>query len=158
MKQIILNLKAIRVVAFGALCATLLSFAVMPGGEGFEIYLNNRLLVQRFGSNIDKVQSLQLEPAQANDQLTIKYHHCGRVGKNRSIAIKNAQNKIIKQWNFADGNDASNAMSCKVKDLLDLGKTSTTLNLYYSSSELPAGRLLTSIKTSKTISASLHSK
>jgi hypothetical protein len=156
MKQIILNLKATRVLVLGVLCATLLSFSVRPGGEGFQIYLNNRLLMQRFGNEMNTVQSLQLDPAYANEQLTIKYHHCGKVGKNRSITIKNAQNKVLKQWNFADGNDASNPMSCKVKDLLDLGKANTTLNLYYSSTELPGGRLLTAIVPGKNSSARLN--
>jgi hypothetical protein len=145
MKQIILNLKAIRILAIGALCATFLSFSTPPGGEGFEIYLNNRLLVQRFGADIKTVQSVQLDLRAPEDQLTIKYHHCGKVGKNRSVTIKNEDNKILKQWNFSDTKDASNAMTFKVKDIMALGKEKTTLHLYYSSSELPGGRELAAI-------------
>jgi hypothetical protein len=149
MKQITLNFNTIRAFALVVLCTTLFSFSTMPGGEGFEIYLNNRLLVQRFGNSMNTVQTLQLEAANVNDELTIKYHHCGRVGKNRSLMVKNSSNQVIKLWNFTDGTDLSNPMNCKVKDLLELGKKTTTLNLYYSSSELPNGRLLASIVTSK---------
>jgi hypothetical protein len=145
MKQIILNLKAIRILAIGALCATLFSFSAPPGGEGFQIYLNNRLLVERFGGNIKTVQSVQLDLRAPDDELTIKYHHCGRVGKNRSVTIRNEDNKILKQWNFSDTKDVSNVMTFKVKDIMVLGKEKTTLHLYYSSSELPGGRELAAI-------------
>ncbi|MFI5133349.1 MAG: hypothetical protein ACHQEB_03380 [Chitinophagales bacterium] len=130
-----------------ALCATLFSFAGKMGGEGFEIYLNNKLVLQQFGSQVSNVKSLQLDQRFLNDQLSVKYYHCGQAGKNRSISIKDGQNKILKEWRFADAPASDAAMICPVKDILNLRKvtTSTTFNLYYSSKELPNGRLLTSI-------------
>jgi hypothetical protein len=69
------------------------------------------------------------------------------VGKNRSLTIKDGQNKILKEWHFADGSAGKAAMSCKVKDIIGLkkGNGSVTLNLYYSSTELPKGRQLASL-------------
>jgi hypothetical protein len=137
-----------------SVCFTLLSFTSNKGGEGFEIYLNKKLVLQQYGSDVNAVKSLQLDQRSANDELTIKYHHCGRVGKSRSITIKDGQNKILKEWHFADVATASAAMSCKVKDILGLKKANgpVTLNLYYSSSELPKGRQLASIVVeSKTV-------
>ena len=66
----------------------------------------------------------------------IKYHHCGQVGKSRSITIKDGQNKILKEWHFADVSKTDAAMTCKVKDIpgLKKGNGTITLNLYYSSS------------------------
>jgi len=117
------------------------------GGEGFEIYLNSKLVLQQFGSQLNQVKSLQLDQSSSNDELTIKYHHCGQVGKNRSITIKDGQNKILKEWHFADVSKGGAAMTCKVKDIIGLkkGKGPVTLNLYYSSSELPKGRQLASL-------------
>lgn len=128
-------------------CFTLFSFTDHKGGEGFEIFLNNKLVLQQFGSQASNVKSLPLDQFSANDELTIKYYHCGKVGKNRSITIKDGQNKILKEWHFADAETPNAAMTCKVKDIPGLKKGNGTviLNLYYSSSELPKGRQLTSI-------------
>ena len=135
--------KTMSVVAIGAM---LLSFSPKPGGEGFEISLNNKILIQRYGSDINAVNSLQLNQTASNDQLIIKYHHCGRVGKNRIVTIKDGQNKVLKEFRYADVVTPVAAMSLPVKDILGLKKgNNSILKLYYSSTELPNGRLLTSI-------------
>jgi hypothetical protein len=135
-----------KAMSLVAIAATLLSFSPKPGGEGFEISLNNKVLIQRFGSDINTVNSLQLNPAASNDQLIIKYHHCGRVGKNRVITIRDGQNNLMKEFRYADVSTPVGAMSLPVKDILNLKKGNvSTLKLYYASTELPNGRLLTSI-------------
>ena len=129
-----------------AIAATALSFSSGFGGEGFEIYLNNKVVIQQFGKQIDVVNNLQLDQSLTNSQLTIKYHHCGRVGKNRVVSIKDNQNKVVKEWHFADAATTVAAMNFNVKDILSLKKANNnTLKLYYSSTELPNGRLLTNI-------------
>ena len=126
--------------------ATLLSFSPKPGGEGFEIFLNNKVLIQRFGSDINTVNSLQLNQSISNDQLTIKYHHCGKVGKRRIITIRDGQNNMLKEFRYADVPTPVAAMSLPVKDILSLKKGNVnSLKLFYSSSELPNGRMLTTI-------------
>ena len=134
-----------KTMSLVAIAATLLSFSPKPGGEGFEISLNNKVLIQRYGSDINTVNSLQLNPAASNDQLIVKYHHCGRVGKNRVITIRDGQNNLLKEFRYADASAPVAAMSLPVKDLLSLKKSSTTLKLYYTSTELPNGRMLTTI-------------
>jgi len=129
-----------------AIAATLLSFSAKLGGEGFEISLNGKVVLQKYGNDMNNVKSLQLSQVSSNDQLTIRYHHCGRVGKNRILTIKDGQNNLLKEWRFADATTPVSPMNFKVKDILSLKKTnSSVLNLYYSSSELPDGRLLTTI-------------
>ncbi|MBC7886795.1 MAG: hypothetical protein H7Z13_02835 [Ferruginibacter sp.] len=131
-----------------AFAATLLSFTNF-GGEGFEIFLNNKVVIQQFGKTTNAVNSLRLNQQSSNDQLTVKYYHCGQVGKNRVITIKDGQNKVLKEWRYADAAasiSSSVAMNCNVKDILNLNRgKERTLNLYYSSNELPNGRLLANI-------------
>ena len=131
-----------------ALAATLLSFTNF-GGEGFEIYLNNKVVIQKFGKSLDEVNNLRLNQSSANSQLTVKYHHCGQVGRNRIISIKDGQNKILKEWRFSDATSSvasPSTMNFNVKEILNLKKgNETTMKLYYASSELPKGRLLTNI-------------
>ena len=131
------------------LSAPLFSSAPKFGGEGFEVYINNKLVLQRFGDQLDIVKTISLTQYSPGDQITIKYHHCGRVGKSRTIVIKDAQNKVLKQWKYTDVAEPVAGMNCAVKDIISLENTSTVLNLYYSSTELPGGRLLASFTIDK---------
>jgi hypothetical protein len=147
MKTITKKTTMFAALALVIFSAAISSFTVKPGGEGFEIYLNNKLLLQRFGNELNTVQSLQLDQRYSTAQISIKYHHCGRVGKNRYVAIKDAQNNLLKEWRFEDVKDAYASMNFSVKDILAIQKAgrANTVNLYYSSSELPKGRMLASI-------------
>ncbi len=140
-----------KTLALVAICTALFSFSHKPGGEGFEIYLNNKVILQQYGSDMNTVKSLQLNQSSSTDKLIIKYHHCGRVGKNRIVTIKDGQNNVLKEFRYADTATPIAAMSVPVKDMLDFKKgSSITLKLYYSSSELPKGRQLVSITTKST--------
>ncbi len=127
---------------------SLLSFTTKFGGEGFEVYLNNKLVLQRFGNEMNQPKTIQLEQGSPNDELVIKYHHCGHVGKDRVITVKDGQDKVLKEFRYANSTNTG-GMSCKVKEITSLKKgNNNTLKLYYSSSEIPGGRLLASIVTS----------
>jgi len=144
MSNIISKTNIIKRLAGIAFCALLLSFSTAPsGGEGFEIYLNNKVVLQQFGSNMDKIKTVSLEQASPDDLLAIVYHHCGKWGKNRVVTIKDENDNTLKKWNFKD---EGARMTCKVKDILGLQRENkSALKLYYSSSELPEGRQLVAI-------------
>jgi len=142
-------------LALLAVCSALFSFTAKPGGEGFQIYLNNKVILQQFGGELQTVKSLTLSRHSADDQLIIKYHHCGRAGKNRLVTIKDGQNKVLKQFHFPDASTPVSAMNLKVNDLLSLENAGGTLKLFYHSTELPKGRMLAYINTGTT-AASTH--
>ena len=132
-------------------CAALFSFSSKKGGDSFEIMLNGKRVLQQFVYASKGVQTIQLAATSDNDKLDIYYSHCGQVGKNRYITIKNEKDQPIKVWKFADAVDKNGAMSFKLKDILSLRKNKTDkLNLFYNSSELPAGRTLATIAGDET--------
>lgn len=136
-----------------AASAVFSSFTARNGGEGFEIFLNNKVVLQQFGNKMGTVSTIQLDQRLSGDQLVVKYYHCGRVGKNRSIAIRDAQNKVLKEWKFANASASGMtisdaAMACKVKEILSLQKGNPgKLGLYYTCDEIPKGRLLVNLAT-----------
>ncbi len=135
-----------KTFALVAIAATLLSFSTNFGGEGFEILVNGKAVLQKYGSDMEHVNTLQLSKASPNDKLTIRYHHCGRVGKNRLVTIKDSKDNTVKIWKFADVPNPVGDMSCTVKDLQQLQKSSNQVfKIYYSSTELPKGRQLASV-------------
>ena len=93
------------------------------------------------------VKNLQLQPGSTGDKVEVVYSHCGQIGKNRSITIKDDNNKALKTWEFTDAAGSAKAMTCSLSDLVMLQKENklSKLNLYYSSKELPRGKLLATI-------------
>jgi hypothetical protein len=135
--------KALSLVTISVM---LLSFSSKPGGEGFEIILNNKIMLQQFGNEMNNVQSLQLDQLSVNDQLNLKYYHCGKAGNNRVITIRDSQNNLLKELQYGDASTSSAAMALPVKEILGFKKGKTvTLKLYYASDELPNGRMLISL-------------
>jgi hypothetical protein len=133
---------------FIASCVLLSSFSDKKGGDKFEIYVNGHLVLEQFVAAGKTTQTLVLGKNLSNEKIDVYYSHCGQTGTGRSITIRNAQNQVLKQWQFADAGTRS-PMSCQVKDILALQKNKDEkLNLYYSSKELPGGRLLAVIKNS----------
>ena len=135
-----------KTLALAAICVTMFSFLPNPGGEGFEISLNNKVVIQQYGSDMNNLKSLELSQVSSNEKLTIRYHHCGKIGRNRVVTIKDGQNKILKEFRYEDPATPVGAMSLTIQDILRLKKgTTTAMKLYYSSSELPGGRILATI-------------
>jgi hypothetical protein len=134
-----------KAFALLAIAATLLSFSP-SGGEGFEVLVNGKTVLQKFGGEMDKENVLQLSKTSPTDKITFRYHHCGRVGKNRVITIKDMNDVTIKVLKFTDVPDPVGDMSCTIQDLVSLQtKGNTSFKVYYSSSELPKGRQLVSV-------------
>lgn len=137
---------AAKTLALLAVCATLFSFSSYRGGDSFSIFLNNKLVFEQHVHAKEGVKSFELGKANYNDQLSVYYSHCGKPGKGRSIAIKDENNKLLKEWHFGDASNTKSSMSCKVGDILDLQKNKQgKLQLFYSSKELPQGHLLAAI-------------
>jgi len=121
------------------------SFSTRFGGEVFEIFLNNKLVVQQIVAKHEAVKTLQLDQTVSDGSIMVKYTHCGRPGTDRSIILKDENNNIVRKWHFVDDAEYK-TMSCKVQEILSLQKTNgTKFSMYYVSKELPDGRLLASI-------------
>jgi len=133
------------VVGIITLSMALFSFSKVKGGDYFEIYLNNKLVVQQVLRSDKNVKQLSLQQSNYKDQLKVVYSECGRIGQERKITIKDGQNRVLKQWNFVNGTKSAKEMIVNVKDILDLKKGNAVLQLVYSSRELSKGQVLASI-------------
>ena len=145
------NLKRNLVKAFTFAALSLFTFNAKAGADSYEIYLNNKLILKQFVTESLNIKSLQLDKANSNDRLVIFYSHCGQTGKGRSIAIKDENGKILKEWKFANSTGSNGSMIIPVKEILQLVKnnTSSRLHLYYAAQQLPKGLMLTSVDLGK---------
>jgi hypothetical protein len=126
------------------------AFTAKVGTDVFEIYLNNKLLLQQAANKPFTLQSLQLDKRNINDELVVYYNHCGESGKHRSIAIKDDKGNTIKEWKFTDASEVRSAMRIPVKELLQLDKNyvHTSLTIFYSAQQLPKGLTLSGLQLS----------
>ena len=137
------------------LCVGLLSLSFKRGGDSFEIWLNGKMMLQQFVHVSSAVQTLHLNAASANDKLDIYYRHCGQVGTNRYITIKDENDHALKVWKFADSKE-NPAMTIKLKDISGLKKSKDSkLSIFYSSNELPKGKILATLAVSNETSVAM---
>ena len=146
MKQI----RFVRMMALVSLFAVASSFTTPWGGDRYRVYINNKLVTEQFVLLQKTAPVIQLDQRSQADQVSVYYSHCGKAGSARHLTIKDAQGKDLKTWNFADA-AVDAPMVCKAKDIF--GLHAQKLGLYYSSKELPAGRLLATVVLSKDIVA-----
>ncbi len=123
------------------------SFTTSTGGEGFEIYVDNKLVLQQFHQQMKQTKNIQLTAANSKSVLKVKYYHCGMAGKSRILALKNAEQKTLQQWEFKNEEGKNFGITVAVKDILASQQKpgNTTVYLYYASKEAPQGRLLAGI-------------
>ncbi len=99
------------------LVAFLAAFSPKPGGEGFEIFLNSKVLLQQFGKDINNVKKIEMGQVSAGDKLVVQYYHCGQAGKNRIISLRTENGKLVKQYKYPDGKTSVTGMSIDAAEL-----------------------------------------
>jgi hypothetical protein len=133
-----------------ALSAVLFSFTLRPGGDHYQVYLDDKMVLEQFVHMQKSMPTVTLDADSEQALVSITYSHCGKVGTARNIIIKDHQNKILKEWHFVDVASGKAPMTFNVKDLVALKqKGSNNLNLVYSSNEIPEGRQLATVVLSQ---------
>jgi hypothetical protein len=139
--------KKIRTIVLLALTTSLFAFSSKFGGDSYQIYLNKKLLVKEYVSMGHTGQSFSLDKSTYIQEVDIYYSHCGQVGKERTITIRDDYNKVYRQIRYPEFDGKNSGMSFHVSDFLNWDKRGSVdqLGIYYSSKELPGGRLLATI-------------
>lgn len=122
------------------------------GLDYYRIFLGKKLIYERYVNKPLDLKSLPITTADANETLTISYYQCqmpNGIGNNRSIALKDENGNIVKQWSFAKTQGDNNGMTIPVKELLQLqnANKSHALALYYTAEGRTGGQKLASIPT-----------
>jgi hypothetical protein len=120
------------------------SYKAKAGGDVYEIYLNNKLVLKQFVIEPVHIKNLIFSNAKPTDKLRVKYRHCGVVGKARSIAIRDEKGTVLKEWKFSDAANSGEDMQIPVEEMLAVQRKNNLkqLSLYYTAKEMPRGRTL----------------
>jgi len=124
---------------FSGLAASIILFAFTLdfGGEVYEVYLNDKLMIQQAVHGKYDVPKLLLEK-NGSARISINYVNCGQIDTERKVSIRSDKNEILKEFAFKNVSGSENKrMDFMVKDLLtisDHGKLN--LLLVYSSKQI----------------------
>ena len=151
MLQVKLKAAFAKAVIFNVIALIAFSYSAKAGGDIFQVYLNNSLILKQFVIEPLTLKDLRLQEAKPTDKLVVHYSHCGKVGKARSIAIRDEKGKVYKEWKFDNSGSTDAGMSIPVKEILDLQakNKAVRLSLHYSSQELPKGRMLAGLPVTR---------
>ena len=139
-------MKKVLVCALLASALVSLSFTARFGLDGYEIYLNNKLLLKQYVNQPLNLRVLNLDNAKETDQLQIVYRHCHKdngSGTGRSITLKDENGNTLREWDFTDAGQ----MTIGVKELLEAAKKAAgrQVSLVYLSHELNKGEMLSRV-------------
>lgn len=130
----------------GKLCAgivtglILMSFVPL-GGESFTLHINGKEVLAHYFTNKAVTPTVALNPASVTDKVSVYYNECGKIGTSRRLILKDGQNKVLKEWTYANVSGEHTPMSFTVNELVTF-KTSGPFKLIYSSKEVAREQLL----------------
>ena len=122
------------------LILTLSSFLVRRGGDSYTISINGKQVIQHYLFSKEPLPSLPLDPT-IEDQITVYYSECGKIGTNRKLSVRNEKNQVLKEWSFANVTSEHLPMTVNSKDLAFQGN----IGLYYTSNEVTNPRKLVTL-------------
>jgi hypothetical protein len=145
-----INVRSTATNFFVALASVILcSFALVPGGASYEVYLNNQLVMKEHLYGRKEVPTLPLSiTSTAQDELSLTFSNCGKIDTSRKISLKDEKDAMIKEWTFTDSPDLKNQMRIKVNEITAFSNKHSTAQLVYSSRELPSGIHLLNLQLS----------
>jgi len=133
----------IKLCAGVMISSILLAFTPWLGGEGFTLHINGREVVDHYFTSNAVTPTVTLNPAAVNDKISVYYNECGKIGMSRKLMLKDAQNRVLKEWRYDNATNEHTPMTFRVNEILAYRANSGQLNLVYASKEVSKERLLT---------------
>jgi hypothetical protein len=138
--------KMFAAIASVALC----SFAFVPGGASYEVYLKCERVIQDhlYGRKVAPTLPLNMNTGQG--ELSVTFNNCGKIDTERKISLKNEQNKTLKEWSFSNSPDVKNQMVIRLSEITGFRNQYSTAKLVYSSRELTTDVHLVTLQLANT--------
>lgn len=132
---------------FTSLMSGIVLMAFSFGGDSFTIHLNNKQIIEHY---VYKKETPTLQLAQGEKGvLSVFYSECGKIGKARTIILKDDRQNILHTWRYADALTEHKPMEIAVPELQEYLKKEKVLNLYYQSRDVKKETLLVTISIQK---------
>lgn len=117
-----------------------MSFTLLRGGYGYTLHVNNKLAGQYYLTDKHETPTLRLTQQDLTGKLTVYFNECGEIGQSRSLSIRDSNQKILKEWTFANSTTQHDPMDIAWRDVIALERTSAAV--YYTSARVNKPQLL----------------
>lgn len=134
-----------------ALSLLLVSFAPRPGGYGYTIHLNNKLVSEQYLTSKFETPTITLSDSDLKGTLAIYFNECGQIGQGRKLSLRSSDQKILKEWSFTNSTTQHDAMEVALKDVSGI-LTSGKVAVYYSSERVTKPQVLAHLVSATTAS------
>jgi hypothetical protein len=136
MKRMMRSLASVFAIA---MTAALVSFDMKPGAHSFQVFVDNKMIIERYADHKLKAPNVQL--SSENKTLDVRYNECNRTVSGRSLTAKDNDENVLKVWRFEGSTSGlKDAMSFSVKEVQGLAqKSGNAIRIYYSSNDFPEG-------------------
>ena len=141
---------AIRSLMLLFLAAALFAFSEV-GGDSYTIYLGDKLMMKEHVMANRPVRNIHITGESNESVLRVYYSHCGKTGVGRSVSVRDRDKKNLKTWSFSDNAE----MQVHLRELVKVAGSSNSVQLVYTSAEIPEGKLLAGITLPGSVKASL---
>ena len=137
-------------IASVVLCMVLSSFLIKRGGDSYTISINGKQVIQFYALSKEALPSLAINP-NAEDKLSVYFNECGKIGKSRSLSVRDDQGNVLKEWNYANALDEHTPMTLSSNEI----NVNGSVGLYYTSMTVTTPRKLVTLVAGNTTSARL---
>lgn len=141
---------AIRSLMLLSLAAALFAFSEV-GGDSYTIYLGDKLMMKEHVMGNRPIRNIAIKGENVEDVLRVYYSHCGKTGVERSVSVNDRDKKVLKTWSFSDDVE----MEVNLRDVVSAAGNANTLQLVYTSREIPGGKVLAGISLPGIVKTSL---
>lgn len=128
----------------------LLSFTLRPGGYSYTLHLNSKVVGEHYLTSSFQTPTLALTNQNLTGTLSVYFNECGQIGQDRKLSLRNAEQKILKEWSFANSTTKHDAMEVNLKEvsgLLNSGK----VGIYYASERLNKPQIMAYLSTAEAV-------
>jgi hypothetical protein len=125
-------------------CFLSFSFTYRFGGDSYTVFINDKQVIQYYVASKQPTPSLKLDAGTLDDQISVYFNECGKIGTARTLILKDGQNKILKEWTYANVTGDHTPMSLTAKEVHALARNGSA-SLFYQSDTISKGLLIAPI-------------
>lgn len=126
------------------------AFALYPGGYSYTLHLNNRLVSEQYITPTFETPTLTLSDQDKKGTLTVYFNECGQIGRQRKLSVRVSDQKVLKEWSFANSSSQHDPLQLTLKDLSAYAH-SGTMAIYYSSERVSKPQVLAYVVGATTV-------
>jgi hypothetical protein len=134
-----------------ALFLLLAALAPRPGGYSYTLHVNNKLVGEHFLTSKFETPSITITDPDRKGTLGVYFNECGQIGQGRKLSLRTSDQKVLKEWRFANSTTQHDPMEVSLKEVAEI-LASGKVAIYYTSERVTQPQVLAYLVSTTTAS------